>query len=179
MRIIQMDPDEERRFGIPLHPCNSVCDHITGATLNAVISVFSRTVFLVEARVEIVESTIKARRHVRLGIKDQRRSEEHTSELQSHHDLVCRLLLEKKKPTLSRLAFPSAIRSRMVLSFNGRQSAHLPAEQLSKTSSRASRRPNVKQKSQSCCSVTTTRCCNLVSSSLRPPHRSREWTRFS
>src|SRR5437667_4456324 len=26
------------------------------------------------------------------------RSEEHTSELQSHHELVCRLLLEKKKP---------------------------------------------------------------------------------
>src|SRR5437773_3714903 len=26
-----------------------------------------------------------------------RRSEEHTSELQSHHELVCRLLLEKKK----------------------------------------------------------------------------------
>src|SRR5436190_6102472 len=28
----------------------------------------------------------------------RRRSEEHTSELQSHSDLVCRLLLEKKKP---------------------------------------------------------------------------------
>src|SRR5437773_3663638 len=28
---------------------------------------------------------------------ERRRSEEHTSELQSHHDLVCRLLLEKKK----------------------------------------------------------------------------------
>src|SRR5437773_6480620 len=27
------------------------------------------------------------------------RSEEHTSELQSHHDLVCRLLLEKKNST--------------------------------------------------------------------------------
>src|SRR5260370_24712756 len=27
------------------------------------------------------------------------RSEEHTSELQSHLNLVCRLLLEKKKPT--------------------------------------------------------------------------------
>src|SRR5436190_2304509 len=27
----------------------------------------------------------------------RRRSEEHTSELQSHSDLVCRLLLEKKK----------------------------------------------------------------------------------
>src|SRR5438034_7134877 len=29
------------------------------------------------------------------------RSEEHTSELQSHSDLVCRLLLEKKKQTNS------------------------------------------------------------------------------
>src|SRR5437773_3126005 len=29
--------------------------------------------------------------------QDTHRSEEHTSELQSHHDLVCRLLLEKKK----------------------------------------------------------------------------------
>src|SRR2546421_3098107 len=33
------------------------------------------------------------------------RSEEHTSELQSRSDLVCRLLLEKKKPNL---VFPSA-----------------------------------------------------------------------
>src|SRR6266540_5319856 len=30
------------------------------------------------------------------------RSEEHTSELQSHHDLVCRLLLEKKKKKTKR-----------------------------------------------------------------------------
>src|SRR6266540_5136179 len=30
------------------------------------------------------------------------RSEEHTSELQSHHDLVCRLLLEKKKNKLQK-----------------------------------------------------------------------------
>src|SRR5437667_1755975 len=29
--------------------------------------------------------------------EEDSRSEEHTSELQSHHDLVCRLLLEKKK----------------------------------------------------------------------------------
>src|SRR5437667_6575913 len=34
----------------------------------------------------------------RRPLRDRReRSEEHTSELQSHHDLVCRLLLEKKK----------------------------------------------------------------------------------
>src|SRR4051812_49656593 len=31
------------------------------------------------------------------GITCQKRSEEHTSELQSHVNLVCRLLLEKKK----------------------------------------------------------------------------------
>src|SRR5437773_6078520 len=31
------------------------------------------------------------------GRRSHSRSEEHTSELQSHHDLVCRLLLEKKK----------------------------------------------------------------------------------
>src|SRR5438034_9437793 len=30
-------------------------------------------------------------------VSDRVRSEEHTSELQSHSDLVCRLLLEKKK----------------------------------------------------------------------------------
>src|SRR4051812_49818017 len=36
---------------------------------------------------------IKARRHRMKG----ERSEEHTSELQSHVNLVCRLLLEKKK----------------------------------------------------------------------------------
>src|SRR5437773_2940652 len=36
--------------------------------------------------------------HVRnTSVLTYRRSEEHTSELQSHHDLVCRLLLEKKK----------------------------------------------------------------------------------
>src|SRR5947207_12591808 len=35
---------------------------------------------------------------VRRGLlQSQERSEEHTSELQSHSDLVCRLLLEKKK----------------------------------------------------------------------------------
>src|SRR5262245_63485940 len=35
-----------------------------------------------------------------------RRSEEHTSELQSLRHLVCRLLLEKKKTTNQKLAYP-------------------------------------------------------------------------
>src|SRR5438034_2010242 len=34
------------------------------------------------------------------------RSEEHTSELQSHSDLVCRLLLEKKKKSIPRQKNP-------------------------------------------------------------------------
>src|SRR5687768_18105393 len=43
------------------------------------------------------ECSIAARR------KRKRRSEEHTSELQSRLHLVCRLLLEKKKTTISNL----------------------------------------------------------------------------
>src|SRR5437773_1406929 len=35
------------------------------------------------------------------------RSEEHTSELQSHHDLVCRLLLEVARPLLDLPSFPT------------------------------------------------------------------------
>src|SRR5688572_32723868 len=36
------------------------------------------------------------------GVPTSSRSEEHTSELQSQSNLVCRLLLEKKNPTLRR-----------------------------------------------------------------------------
>src|SRR5260370_20249575 len=37
--------------------------------------------------------------------EEVRRSEEHTSELQSHLNLVCRLLLEKKKKKNARLSY--------------------------------------------------------------------------
>src|SRR5206468_11927452 len=45
------------------------------------------------------QGALRQRREVRgaLGQALQDRSEEHTSELQSRSDLVCRLLLEKKK----------------------------------------------------------------------------------
>src|SRR5437667_3431727 len=39
----------------------------------------------------------RAREDVERELGERCRSEEHTSELQSHHDIVCRLLLEKKK----------------------------------------------------------------------------------
>src|SRR5438034_7336297 len=52
-----------------------------------------------EHRVELVQRLDPFGDHLRLHLQLPRdlRSEEHTSELQSHSDLVCRLLLEKKK----------------------------------------------------------------------------------
>src|SRR5437588_1767577 len=49
---------------------------------------------VVEEIAELVQRTCKYRW---VGVYKIKRSEEHTSELQSHSDLVCRLLLEKKK----------------------------------------------------------------------------------
>src|SRR5207302_4776803 len=48
--------------------------------------------------------SLAATRFSRSSRKRSHRSEEHTSELQSRENLVCRLLLEKKK-CLSRVAF--------------------------------------------------------------------------
>src|SRR5947207_10955858 len=45
----------------------------------------------------MTKSTITNSTGARSTATPGRRSEEHTSELQSHSDLVCRLLLEKKK----------------------------------------------------------------------------------
>src|SRR2546428_8257520 len=47
------------------------------------------------------------------GVLRDHRSEEHTSELQSRSDLVCRLLLEKKKKLLqrSRVHYPRTLPS--------------------------------------------------------------------
>src|SRR5436309_9241872 len=53
------------------------------------------TLFRSLRRLRNVEHVIGERR--RLGVARRSRSEEHTSELQSRENLVCRLLLEKKK----------------------------------------------------------------------------------
>src|SRR5437773_6995282 len=44
-----------------------------------------------------IEKDLAGAHQMFIEAEDAERSEEHTSELQSHHDLVCRLLLEKKK----------------------------------------------------------------------------------
>src|SRR5207248_11195543 len=48
-------------------------------------------------RLDVRTRPLRARRPRRGTVSARRRSEEHTSELQSPYDLVCRLLLEKKK----------------------------------------------------------------------------------
>src|SRR5437667_4031302 len=65
------------------------CDH-DGGFREAVASVRL-------ARPGLEPSTHPLRPQVECAVDVRPRSEEHTSELQSHHDLVCRLLLEKKK----------------------------------------------------------------------------------
>src|SRR5437667_3453174 len=51
----------------------------------------------------IAKALAEAGATVCVGTWPPTRSEEHTSELQSHHDLVCRLLLEKKKVTRQKI----------------------------------------------------------------------------
>src|SRR5436190_12922005 len=48
-------------------------------------------------RAQFVRLIERVQRREQQRIAGPKRSEEHTSELQSHRDLVCRLLLEKKK----------------------------------------------------------------------------------
>src|SRR6266536_5911857 len=56
----------------------------------------------------------RRRLHTACAYIGERRSEEHTSELQSRVDIVCRLLLAKKKKTTRRSAVPLPSRAGIV-----------------------------------------------------------------
>src|SRR5256885_7109273 len=56
--------------------------------------------FLFYIRLRVSPRSFRQRRHPVLGCNFWDRSEEHTSELQSPCNLVCRLLLEKKKKNI-------------------------------------------------------------------------------
>src|SRR5207237_9967911 len=67
------------------------------------ISLRSRNLLREEGHEPRLGEALRRERRQQVGPGDHRddrlRSEEHTSELQSHLNLVCRLLLEKKKET--------------------------------------------------------------------------------
>src|SRR5260221_8231667 len=74
---------------------NSRMSHRAGLDRSTVVEAAAK---LVDE--EGIEQLTLGRLAERLGVRTPslyNRSEEHTSELQSHSDLVCRLLLEKKK----------------------------------------------------------------------------------
>src|SRR5260370_16572575 len=70
--------------------------------------VITAEVVRVEHNFVVVNAGLKSEAYVPIDEFKNDRSEEHTSELQSHLNLVCRLLLEKKKtkPIHPQTAFP-------------------------------------------------------------------------
>src|SRR5260221_2726977 len=81
------------------------------STLFPYTTLFRSQIFLIEAGLLLPQGDanlgdlVFARSYF-LKVSDHRflRSEEHTSELQSHSDLVCRLLLEKKKKAIASIS---------------------------------------------------------------------------
>src|SRR5260221_2043605 len=61
------------------------------------VQVFDRTDSRTFVRMRVVGLLLQRVEELAVRRRQNARSEEHTSELQSHSDLVCRLLLEKKK----------------------------------------------------------------------------------
>src|SRR2546430_8443686 len=53
------------------------------------------------------------------------RSEEHTSELQSQSNLVCRLLLEKKKKKNNSLSIPTLSKNHQLMTYNINCDTHI------------------------------------------------------
>src|SRR2546430_14320400 len=87
-------------YPLSLHdalPISFLDERLLGATSNAVersnrrVRKMQKTVYRVRTK-----DTLRGRLALDLQRDEQSRSEEHTSELQSQSNLVCRLLLEKK-----------------------------------------------------------------------------------
>src|SRR5260221_5310460 len=70
------------------------------------------TLFRSTSTRESVLKTVRDELACHQAERDSHRSEEHTSELQSHSDLVCRLLLEKKRNSVLDRPCSPAVRAR-------------------------------------------------------------------
>src|SRR5436190_16964290 len=88
-------PSPTETYTLSLHDALPISDLVSSedAILKLFVASMRRRVFVIHGCSKRHGMTPCPRR------LDVRRSEEHTSELQSHSDLVCRLLLEKKKIT--------------------------------------------------------------------------------
>src|SRR3989440_1034306 len=67
------------------------------AELEGLVERLERGDLPLDEALKIFERGVALTRHCQSSLQAAQRSEEHTSELQSRSDLVCRLLLEKKK----------------------------------------------------------------------------------
>src|SRR5438034_5906773 len=72
----------------------SICDRKRSACVGGNRLLFSRCFLTLRV---VGMGCLEGKENAQSHNCDAHRSEEHTSELQSHSDLVCRLLLEKKK----------------------------------------------------------------------------------
>src|SRR5690349_22801330 len=102
-RHVEIDAGQEQRFPMgSLHGAAANLPHIHdrrpvagNEETQVVVMLHAR----IEHRASLDDQRPAATKDARCSIRA--RSEEHTSELQSRRDLVCRLLLEKKKITLT------------------------------------------------------------------------------
>src|SRR5438034_10803605 len=89
------DPAATEAATLSLHDALPILKSVTaGANPMSLKRGIDKAVELVVEELKRISAPSKGRKEIaQVGT----RSEEHTSELQSHSDLVCRLLLEKKK----------------------------------------------------------------------------------
>src|SRR5260370_26524454 len=95
---VSADPSAIRERGSANRPLNGASQTVVNGVVQPV-SAYTQNVFTIPFSVSYEADLFGRVRHNVEAAK--RRSEEHTSELQSHLNLVCRLLLEKKKITMT------------------------------------------------------------------------------
>jgi len=82
----------------PHAPRSAGCEHnAVNSSMKLTSKLTASRAFIKGEKITITVATdASATTITTVSYNDNDRSEEHTSELQSHHDLVCRLLLEQK-----------------------------------------------------------------------------------
>src|SRR2546426_6428557 len=90
-----------------LFPYTTLFRSVSAEHGNFIVTSSGTTAGEVLELIEVIRQRARAKRAIELETEDldqlEHRSEEHTSELQSPCNLVCRLLLEKKKKSISHI----------------------------------------------------------------------------